>query len=605
MENRSEISEILKQYQHNMDRQQELDRLLLKDQSREEWIDALTNRAAENHAMYEENGDLLRKLELFLQKPLDSETALLWYEDVRSMYLDGYDDCEVLLPLLYKLIEYFEEAADTEHLLFLYGAAYYEENEVRNRKEGLKKIDETFNFKVLNCQNQYGQLSSESRVRIWVAYYNLIVVGLGNKVLGADESYCYLTQALAFWSSPEVQKLDGKHDEIRGIVDRIRDEWLIVEEIIETGSPETKAFFCQLAGEIYEKQLQEKQSISDINTEVYAAYLHSLVLSGAADMETIVDRYFTYYERKLASCHVTAETLDDDFYFIINTPLILERWLHFGIPEEKAKQIMKSLKEATRTTWYQNLGKHASSFLNEIMAEWCFTLMKYLDSQSEKEEWIFQLLVRRQLPTYLHSVMVRNLAEAFCREALRSRPELFADLPEECGDDPASFIRQSALLHDVGKTRITDIVNTQSRKLWDREFHGILLHPVYGAEMLGSDSDLAKYSDIALGHHKFYDGTGGYPQSFDNTKSPCRILIDLITICDCIDAATDHLGRNYKKAKELDVVLEELIAGKGLRYNPDLVEILEHSPELQKEIRYIVSDGRLDIMYRAYRESAL
>ena len=163
MENRSEISEILKQYQHNMDRQQELDRLLLKDQSKEEWIDALTNRAAENHAMYEENGDLLRKLELFLQKPLDSEKALLWYEDVRSMYLDGYDDCEVLLPLLYKLIEYFEEAADTEHLLFLYGAAYYEENEVRNRKEGLKKIDETFNFKVLNCQNQYGQLSPESR----------------------------------------------------------------------------------------------------------------------------------------------------------------------------------------------------------------------------------------------------------------------------------------------------------------------------------------------------------------------------------------------------------------------------------------------------------
>ena len=119
MENRSEISEILKQYQHNMDRQQELDRLLLKDQSREEWIDALTNRAAENHAMYKENGNLLRKLELFLQKPLDSETALLWYEDVRSMYLDGYDDCEVLLPLLYKLLDYFEEAADPEHLLFL------------------------------------------------------------------------------------------------------------------------------------------------------------------------------------------------------------------------------------------------------------------------------------------------------------------------------------------------------------------------------------------------------------------------------------------------------------------------------------------------------
>ena len=123
--------------------------------------------------------------------------------------------------------------------------------------------------------------------------------------------------------------------------------------------------------------------------------------------------------------------------------------------------------------------------------------------------------------------------------------------------------------------------------------------------MLGSDPDLTKYHDVVLGHHKFYDGMGGYPENFQNTKSDYRIIIDLITICDCIDAATDHLGRNYKLAKSLDSVIEELIAGKGHRYNPELVEILENSPGLQKEIRYIVSEGRLDIMYRAYLESVL
>ena len=82
-------------------------------------------------------------------------------------------------------------------------------------------------------------------------------------------------------------------------------------------------------------------------------------------------------------------------------------------------------------------------------------------------------------------------------------------------------------------------------------------------------------------------------------------MIDLITICDCIDAATDHLGRNYKKAKTLEEVLEELSAGKGVRYNPDLVELIENSPRLKKEMSYIVRDGRLDIMYRAYLERVL
>ena len=77
----------------------------------------------------------------------------------------------------------------------------------------------------------------------------------------------------------------------------------------------------------------------------------------------------------------------------------------------------------------------------------------------------------------------------------------------------------------------------------------------------------------------------------------------LITICDCIDAATDHFGRNYKKVKTLDQVLAELSADKGVRYNPDLVEIIENSDNLKKEMAYVVDEGRLDIMYRAYSEN--
>ena len=386
---------------------------------------------------------------------------------------------------------------------------------------------------------------------------------------------------------------------------RIREEWLIIEEVIEESGEKTRDAFCQVAEEIYQEQMQENQDVYGTNSEVYAAYLHAQMLRKKMTLDEIVDIYLAFYLEKLKSCPDMQDMTEEDLYFVMNAPLTIERWLCLGIAEEKSKKVMGILKRLTQETWYDKMRKYAKPFVNGVMTEWCFKVIKYMEEQDEKEECLFQLLVRRQLPTYLHSVMVTHLAEALCKEAKRKRPELFEDIKEAQREDLVSFVKQCALLHDVGKTRITDIVNTQARRLWDREFNGIKQHPVYGAEMIEKDSDLIKYRDIALGHHKFYNGDGGYPVFFDNTKSPYRIIIDLITICDCIDAATDHLGRNYKRAKTLEEVLGELVEGRGVRYNPDLVEIIEKSPRLRKEMSYIVSEGRLDIMYRAYLESVI
>jgi len=599
------LSAILQKYKANMDRQGELDALLLTDLDKDEWISCLQNRATENQAMYQENGELISCLDILLEQELTKEAAEHLYEETHAMYWDGYDDCQVLLPMLYKLIEYYEANEDISKLAFLYNAVYYEENEVQNRREGKQSHDESFNYKILAFRDRYFSLSDEARRRIWGTYYNLIVAGVGNKGITPDESYRYYKEALEFWNTPEVQKLDGEREDISGIIERIINEWLIVEENIEGANEETKAAFCREAVVAYERELRENGELLRINSEVYGAYLHAQVMQHNSTMDEIVEQYFTYYKEKMELCPEPKEMTDEDFYFIINTPITIENWMKYGISEEKKKEIIGELKTMTRETWYYKLNKYDTPFLNGLMAEWCFKLMKYFDSQDEKEEWLFQLLVRRQLPTYLHSVMVMHLAEALCKEVKRTNPGLFDSLEQVRKDEVLNFVRQCALLHDVGKTKITDIVNTQGRKLWDREFLGIKLHPSFGAEMLDTDSDLIKYRDVALGHHKFYDGSSGYPETFDNVNSPYRIVIDLITICDCIDAATDHLGRNYKKAKSLEEVLEELSAGKGVRYNPDLVELIENSPRLKKEMSYIVRDGRLDIMYRAYLERVL
>lgn len=66
--------------------------------------------------------------------------------------------------------------------------------------------------------------------------------------------------------------------------------------------------------------------------------------------------------------------------------------------------------------------------------------------------------------------------------------------------------------------------------------------------------ELAQYRDTTLGDHKWYNGKGGYPDGFDNTKSPIRFMIDIVTLSDCLQASTEKIARNYRYDKKFDVV---------------------------------------------------
>ena len=160
------------------------------------------------------------------------------------------------------------------------------------------------------------------------------------------------------------------------------------------------------------------------------------------------------------------------------------------------------------------------------------------------------------------------------------------------------------MLHDIGKNGIVPIINTQHRRLTDYEFDLIRMHPETGAKDLASVPDFACYADIAHGHHRTYDGTGGYPDDFDILHSPCRPVIDLVHICDCLDAATDYFSRNYHNAKDFDTVLSELADGRGTQYNPNIIDLILDHPDLQKELASLIGPNRENIYYDVYRTFA-
>lgn len=262
-------------------------------------------------------------------------------------------------------------------------------------------------------------------------------------------------------------------------------------------------------------------------------------------------------------------------------------------------RMFRHRKDQQNSTQYNQTLEHVSTYPR---------LIKYL-SDEERIGFVMELNVATQVTTYAHSTHVARLAEAMMKAIIRHRREL---LVGKLGINSKwqvrlhqrqliTFITRAALCHDIGKNSIVSVVNNDYRQLSDEERRIIRMHPRMGLKYLKISQKLKYYHDTTLGHHKWYNGKGGYPSDFDNTKSPFRFMIDIITLCDCMQAATERVGRNYKQEKSFEKVMEELREGAGTRYNPDLVKLIDDIPELYNELERIAIYGWPDIYYEIYK----
>ncbi len=233
------------------------------------------------------------------------------------------------------------------------------------------------------------------------------------------------------------------------------------------------------------------------------------------------------------------------------------------------------------------------------------TLATHLGTDNINIHFFLSILINRDETSTIHVSMVKRLAMTMLRKVFDKKPALMVGMLGtkdvidvlEKREEFEKLLGEAALLYDIGKSDYADLIALQSRRLEESEHEKIHKHPRIGYEILKQ----VKYDDIicdvALGHHKSYDGRSGYPEGFDNTASPARFYIDLIRICDCMDAATDQIGRIYNKAKSMQEFVGELELGSGYLYNPDLVEMIRTDSELFEELEYICSAGRISVYY--------
>jgi PAS domain S-box-containing protein len=193
--------------------------------------------------------------------------------------------------------------------------------------------------------------------------------------------------------------------------------------------------------------------------------------------------------------------------------------------------------------------KQAESELRESYEVVRKTLLGTVDALAAAVE-------KRDPYTAGHQRRVSDLATAVAREM---------GLPP----DQTSAIHIAAMVHDVGKIYVPAEILSKPSKLTEIETTMIRTHPQAGFDVLKTVDFPWPVAEIVLQHHERLNGSG-YPRSLagDEICLEARIL----AAADVVEAMVSH--RPYRPAYSLERALEEIVAHRGVLYDPDVVDTM-------------------------------
>ncbi|MBN2532665.1 MAG: HD domain-containing protein [Spirochaetales bacterium] len=168
-------------------------------------------------------------------------------------------------------------------------------------------------------------------------------------------------------------------------------------------------------------------------------------------------------------------------------------------------------------------------------------------------------------------------------------------------DKNRDILRMAAMLHDVGKVAIPDVILKKPGRFSDREYEIMKQHTYRGARLFQntqSEFDDIAYQ-VALTHHENWDGTGypgkidvmtGNPLEKDSEGKPRTLKGEDIPIYGRIVALADVYDalsccRVYKKAWKEKDVLSTIKDLSGKKFDPALVDIFFDSFKMIKAIK--------------------
>jgi PAS domain S-box-containing protein/diguanylate cyclase (GGDEF)-like protein len=137
------------------------------------------------------------------------------------------------------------------------------------------------------------------------------------------------------------------------------------------------------------------------------------------------------------------------------------------------------------------------------------------------------------------------------------------------GEEDASELGLVAVLHDIGKIRVPDVVLSTAGQLTDPEWELMKQHTVWGGDFLAGRQGFDLAATIARSHHERWDG-GGYPDGLAGEAIPKAATI--VAVADAFDAMTSN--RPYRTARSVAAAVQEIAACSGGQFSPTVVQAL-------------------------------
>jgi CHASE2 domain-containing sensor protein len=177
----------------------------------------------------------------------------------------------------------------------------------------------------------------------------------------------------------------------------------------------------------------------------------------------------------------------------------------------------------------------------------------------------------RDTETGAHVLRCERYLLILCRE-LSHYPRFSSILDE----DTILLVSKLAALHDIGKVGLPDQLLRKASGFTAEEYEQMKKHTLYGRDAIAraasrvgaSDDELIQYAkDITYSHHERWDGSG-YPEGLRGEAIPWPGRV--MALVDAYDAMVTQ--RVYNKPVSHDVALSIIVKGKGILFDPEVVE---------------------------------
>lgn len=175
-------------------------------------------------------------------------------------------------------------------------------------------------------------------------------------------------------------------------------------------------------------------------------------------------------------------------------------------------------------------------------------------SAAEGTEALIKRFKHARPETFYHSVRVSRLSRA---------------VGSTFGFDDARLKKlcYTAVLHDVGKILVPEVVLNRPRKPTRTEFFILHLHPSFGALLASYFNLPAELRIRTQHHHERWDGKG-YPHKLGGEDIP--LMARIVQVADTYDAMVAQ--RPYRAPLSHTEAAAELLKHSGKQFDPRVVE---------------------------------